>query len=101
MDVNESLTEEPWKYYTPLTRAIFKSNVDEVRSLVESGADVNQNDKHGYLPLMIAVLSRNHEIVKILLDNGADPDWGQTLSAAIEQGMTEIVKLLRAAGAHE
>ena len=101
MDVNAFLTELPFLHYTPLTRAIKLSREDEVRSLISRGADVNKKDKYGWSPLMVAVYVRNHVIVKILLDNGADPDWGQLLSTAIEQGMTEIASLLRAVGAAE
>lgn len=67
-----------------LVRAIRRGDVDEVRRILEAGADLNwrlpAEDDHGAFldqttPLMIAAAApaSNADIVRLLLDKGADP----------------------------
>lgn len=81
--------------------------VDTVKYLVGSGADVNASDKFGWTPLMKACSNRVPEAAKILVEAGADvnvcsPADNQTpLRLATQEGLSEIVQLLKARGAKE
>ena len=50
-----------------------KAGPEEVRQLIQDGADVNAKNKDGWTPLMIAVGNNpNPEVLKALLEAGAD-----------------------------
>src|SRR5687768_2359500 len=53
---------------TPLMLAAVKGDVDQVRSLLAQGADINAKDKNGMTALMWAAPS----VSLLLLQNGAD-----------------------------
>lgn len=53
-----------------LTKASFESNLDEVRRLLDEGADPNSADEHGFGPL----LTFHPAMVEYLLSRGADPN---------------------------
>ncbi len=79
-----------------------------IKLLLDKGADVNAKDPEGNTPLIIAAASDvlNAEIVKLLLEKGAQVNVkGLTEATALawakKRGDTEIVKLLRQAGASE
>lgn len=67
---------------TPLHRAALHGTVDEVRTLVAGGADVNAASPLGVTPLMAAV--HDAAKVRLLLDAGA------SLDAATRQGHTAL-----------
>lgn len=59
----------------PLLRAAVEGRSDEVRKLLQSGADVNQKlDGLGITALMLAAGRGDLELVKLLLQAGADPN---------------------------
>lgn len=72
---------------TALYEKIRDNDLDEVKALIESGADVNQvNEMDGYSPLMGACLRNNIDIVKYLISKGADlniQEPGNNVSALI------------------
>ncbi len=84
----------------PLFDAIYWSDPEIVRLLVEAGADVNAAEgSGGNTPLHEAVAQGNGEIVKILVAAGADVNaegfMGHTpLTLAAEEGATEIMRIL-------
>ena len=90
-----------------LEDAIKKGDLDEVKSLVESGADVNDDTRDSYLPLALASARGHFDIVKFLLDSGALVDklaifetiLQTSLYIATMNGFTDIVKLLIDRGA--
>lgn len=47
---------------------------DEVRSLIESGANLNEGDDMNRCALSLAIGAHNIEIAKLLLEAGADPN---------------------------
>ena len=49
-------------------------NVDRVRQLLRSGADLNWDGYYGSRPLAIAVRNRSLDMVLLLLDSGANPN---------------------------
>jgi len=73
--------------------------------LIDNGADVNAAGNDGWTVLMhAAVLGGYDEIAQMLIDNGADinardSEGGTALMAAENAGCTEIVNLLKEAGA--
>jgi len=57
-----------------LHRAIMYRQLDNVKLLVEHGADINHQDKSGTTPLMQAVLGTMYEVALYLLRQGGDPN---------------------------
>ena len=90
---------------TQLIEAIKKGDLEQVKKLVSSGADVN--DDEVLSPLGLAAARGHLEIVKFLLDSGAEVDKtfkrGElvvtALTLAAQHSRTEIVKLLIERGA--
>jgi uncharacterized protein len=84
-----------------LMQAVWSGSIDTVRSLVESGADVNASDEHGSGTL----LNFDPGITAYLLSKGADPNKQTNENgAAVLAGLcyvnqTECVRLLLAHGA--
>ena len=57
----------------PLVAAAAKGNLENVKELIEAGADVNAEDYSG-TPLTAAVENGYHKLVELLLNTGADVD---------------------------
>jgi len=55
-----------------LFKAIKKGNLEEVKQLINAGADVNALNQKGFSPLHIAVASNNVPIMEKLVEHGAD-----------------------------
>lgn len=96
---------------TPLFYAILSQNIEIVKLLVESGADLNASMKDkgndSATLLFFAIDSQNIEIVKLLVDSGADinkaslrdNDNVTPLYLAVDLENIEIVKFLVDSGA--
>jgi cytohesin len=84
-----------------LMQAVWAGNLDTVRSLVESGADVNASDEYGSGTL----LNFDPGITTYLLSKGADPNaqtnenGASVLAGLCYVNQTECVRLLLAHGA--
>lgn len=72
----------PWREYSPLQHAVFYSQFDKtdeqkairaklVTLLIDHGAQVNQQNKHGESSLHMAIAVANLELVKVLIEKGA------------------------------
>ena len=59
-----------------LVKAVTSNNTEEIKRLIEKGADVNGQNKYGMTPLLTAVSYSCVESVKLLLELGADPNLG-------------------------
>jgi len=82
-----------------LADAVFLTDVDDVRLLLEQGANPDTRDEEQRTPLMNAVRDCNSELVRILLEAGADPnlcdeDGWTALDAAVYRGSLNTVWLL-------
>lgn len=93
---------------TALTEAILLENVDNVRLLLDAGADVNVEVASGrYSPLMLAAFRSNPQLVRMLIEAGAnvnavDANGTSVLmwaAYASETGDTRVAEQLLAAGA--
>jgi len=86
-----------------LLQAAIEDNLDEVKRLVEAGADVNFMDEHRSTP--VGVSCDNLPRMRFLLEHRANPNvydgGGQSaVSHAVCLGRIEIVKLMIEHGAH-
>ena len=76
----------------PLMEPVAKGEVDKVKAMIASGADVNARAEHGITALHLAVCAGYDEIAKLLRAAGADPnakdDQGQSPSD-LEQAMNQ------------
>ena len=88
---------------TQLAIAVETGNLALVETLIQTGAKVNEENKHGLTPLAIAINNGNLAMVETLIKNGADVNKQDQLertpvSVAVEKGNLDIVKILMKAG---
>jgi ankyrin repeat protein len=84
----------------PINIAATRGIMEEVKSLLDSGANINSKGEHGYTPLHNAVEQGHVEIVKLLLAFDADKkiqnnDGDAPLALSELLGEEKISKLLR------
>jgi ankyrin repeat protein len=112
----EHIRESEQKYVFPtdasalthmLIKAVDSADLDECKSLINAGADVNKPNRDGFLPLQLAAFNGNTDIVNLLVDAGArvnmHPEYAikseSPLHYAAFEGHIDVVKLLIDAGA--
>lgn len=59
----------------PLAEAIYREDVEQVKLLLQYGANVNICDNRGMPPIRWAIFRNNIELVKILLEAGANTEY--------------------------
>jgi len=90
---------------TALMEAAGAGNTVIIKQLVEKGADINAKDHESSTPLFFACMYGHVEAVRLLIELGANPNveaagLGRTpMSLAETNGHTEIVQILKDAGA--
>ena len=97
---------KPAKPTELLHQAVAAGDIDQIKSLISKGADVNAKDRSGRTPLHYAAQWGHKDVAELLLAKDADvnvkDNRGRTpLSLAEEEGHNEIVELLRKHGAKE
>ena len=90
--------------HTPLMRAALDGNTEEVKELINRGADINQRDDNGRTALMFAAINTHYETMKVLLESGADVNavskiGGTALMGAALAGDLRMVQALLDRGA--
>lgn len=86
-----------------LAKACICDHSELVKFLIDAGADLNIANNKGQTVLMHACSNRNSEMAKLLIDAGADvviETRPSALKIAIEQDLSDIVKLLIDRGAN-
>ena len=81
--------------FTPLHMAIYRQDIERVKTLLKQGADVEPEYDSGATPMEFAVASGNLEMVKLLHSHGADfisndSEHRDALGLAVEEGFYEI-----------
>ncbi len=94
------------EYELPLVQAVSEGKMDEIKSLLAKGADVNGRDENygNITALFVAVENGNIETVKTLLDFGAkvnirDEEKRSPLMRLDSDATPELIKLLISYGA--
>lgn len=88
-----------------LSKAAKKGRIEQVKALIEAGADVDERSRGGNTPLYYAAQKGHAEVVRLLVEAGADVDvdndFGSTpLHVASRGGHVEVIRLLAGAGAN-
>jgi ankyrin repeat protein len=73
---------------TPLHFAVRQGHADVARTLLASGADINQRTGDKTTPLLMALVNGHYDLAKELLDRGGDP------RAASDNGVTPLYAVL-------
>ncbi len=100
----ESRNRKQSRGLTPWHEAVRSGDVDRVRAVLHSGADINALDEHGQTALMNAVYWGNVDIARLLIESGADLDHTAKYSLtalflAVIGNRPQFVKMLVDAGA--
>lgn len=87
-----------------LIEAVKAGQLSNIEELLNSGADVNQQDEQGWTPLNWAAGRGDLGMVKLLIERGADVfkvgrDQRTPYKIALAAGHPEVVRLLKAAEA--
>ncbi len=102
-DVGGGAVMVPQRGYTPLLFAARHGRVENVRLLLDAGADVDEAAPTGESALVVASFSGQGRVAALLLERGADPNdqgAGYTpLHTAVVRGDLELVEALCARGA--
>jgi ankyrin repeat protein len=106
LDANLSSTDPRAIYNqnSDIFETAYQGNIDRMRRLLSSGADINSYSNEGFTPLMEACSGGHLNMVQFLVENGADPNLmgfeGLTaLRIAENMGHTDIVNYLQSLGA--
>ncbi|CAG8015554.1 unnamed protein product [Penicillium nalgiovense] len=79
-----------------LYEAARQGNIDDIKSAIEEGCDINAPDENEKTPLWFAVQKGHSDACRILIAQGAcvGKQGHSILELAVQEGHTEIVKLL-------
>lgn len=89
---------------TALRAAASRGEVETVRSLLASGARVDDANEYGATALILACMRGHADVVRVLLEAGADPDLAdgfyslKPLGWAVNNAHQDVISLLFASG---
>jgi hypothetical protein len=85
---------------TPLTTAVEQRDLQQIKSLLDAGSNINEpGGDPGYPPLIHAILNKYYDVAKLLIERGADVNNWSPLSYAAQVGDMATVNLLLEKGA--
>ena len=93
--------------WTALIWLAFRGHTGIVKLLIDKGAEVNAKTNYGETALIMAAFRGHTETMKLLIDKGADvnakfgEDGWTALMLATKYGYSDIIQLLKQAGARE
>ncbi len=82
----DDIDVEDYTSYTAMDWSIKAGNAEMVKTLLENGADPNNETSYGMTPLMTAAEKGKPEILKLLHSAGADVDYQD-----VDGGMTPLI----------
>ncbi|MDM8335451.1 ankyrin repeat domain-containing protein [Wolbachia pipientis] len=101
---NDDLNAKDSMGYTALHKAVFSKRFDEVKLLIDKGARVDVQDKHGLTPLFYSVMNNDEKMIKLLVETGnANVNLGKynnPLGIAITRGYIKSAEYLINKGAN-
>jgi ankyrin repeat protein len=86
-------------YNGPLRNAANNGLIEQVRDLLQLGAEIDDSNQHGQTALLLAVRRHHVEVADILLEHGANPlardktNW-TPLTAAVSNGDQVVVEAI-------
>ncbi len=94
-----SLSQDARRMISQLDDEVNMGHLDNVRALLDGGADVNGTDALGQTPLLAASYTGQAAMVRLLLENGADRNAQNfegkgALQLATELGFAEVAQVL-------
>lgn len=85
---------------TPLTTAVEKRDIQEIKALLDSGANINEpGGDPAFAPLTLAIQYKYFDVARLLIERGADVNFNTPLQYAAEAGDINMVNLLIEKGA--
>lgn len=93
-----SSVDSPSRYFAKsaerdLLSAVGREDLQEIRILVETGADVNARGREGMTPLIFSMLCTSLPAYELLLELGADPDLGGRLGPEAGRFYSAVMNL--------
>jgi ankyrin repeat protein len=89
--------------FTPLLHAAMSSDLETVKTLLASGADINQTAADGMTPLVVSIVKFNDAVARYLIEKGANVNADEAgftaLHCAALTGQLAVAKALLARGA--
>ena len=61
-----------FEYLFPKLQQSPVGDIQNIKTLLANGSNVNDIDTYGHTPLMLAAMGNSQELIKLLLDYGAD-----------------------------
>gem|GEM_PF-1344991 len=103
VDVAESLKKHGGGL--TLIIAAILGDIEDVRRLIDLGANVDERDQEGITPLIEAIRHQNGAVIEILLEHGANPNQADNgdntaLMMAALTGQAQVVRQLLVKGAN-
>lgn len=81
-------------FMSRLERTIISNNFEQVSTLIESGYDINRQNRKGYIPIWIAINYSRWDIVELLLQSGSKRHFSFYTDDIGENSSRDVLKEL-------